>query len=874
MVAGVLCIKDKNLTHFMNVFSTHSNGKTYPDLKNLLSAWRHRLPCDSDPMSWWEDIFQWRFHMFAAITTNFHWAEQGTLATLHDRPWTSIRLAKTARKQNMSEVALESLGKLTDCAMDVSDAHARLREQILSYRDGSDLERTGGLNLINTTNLSYFDSYQKSELFRLKGYFLESLGARTKATQSYCHAVQICPSYARAWTSWGSLCHTLADLIEKQSKIQGSDKTPEDAEKVAANAKKVIQYLAQSMACYLESLQCESSDMCKGYIPRCFLMVSKDGQSPGLLCSTFEKYATKVPSWVWLTWMPQLLSSLCRIESRVTKILLLNLISTYPQAVYFPLRSFYLERRDQERSRPSASSDGKSSVSHAEELVTILRKSHPSLWVSLEYILDELIHRFRPSCEEELLATINALLKRAISQNGNQESDEDAIKASFSKTLSRVSSKFFRIQEDNEKVPIDERGRRSLEFTHRYKESFESDFFMVKPSDKDSQNQFTLSDIINKLRKWKGILDSQVSSMPPVTPLMQVSPSLSTFSSVAPDLWPGSCEPGSNSISLKGKVGDNISHNQAPLTSSSSAAAATAAAAISRACAYEGGGGHFGGGSSSVEIPGQYSPNTLRDSKPSPELHAKILKFESILEVSRRNDQLVRKIGMVGSDGKRHHFLLQFAIPYWTRTDERTAQIYQLFSKILKKEIISSRRNLWLKPTPVIPIAQRLRMTAEEDSHVSLENLFMDHCHQTGKNPAYPCELFEKMTKEIGSKKEDSKSTDDIRLTAYNNICDEVVGSRILLRSIQEYLFNAERYFYFQRSFTSQLGLNSLLQYAFHVDERSASKFIFNKRNGQILSSDFTFSYSNQGKKLSEASFMLIILFSFSNKSSKIQRLS
>lgn len=70
------------------------------------SAWRHRLPNDSDPISVWEDVFLWRSHMFNTITTNFSWSEPGTLATLHDRPWTSIRLASTARKQGIKEVGV------------------------------------------------------------------------------------------------------------------------------------------------------------------------------------------------------------------------------------------------------------------------------------------------------------------------------------------------------------------------------------------------------------------------------------------------------------------------------------------------------------------------------------------------------------------------------------------------------------------------------------------------------------------------------------------------------------------------------------------------------------------------------------------------
>jgi transformation/transcription domain-associated protein len=179
--------------------------------------------------------------MFNAITSNFHWSEPGTLATLHDRPWTAIRMSMTARKQGMRQVrelidlarllqllasspknektALILLNKLTDSrAMDVSDAYLKLREQIVAYNNpDNDLERTGGLNLINTTNLSFFDAPQKSELFRLKAIFLSSLRRTSKSNQAYCNSVQICPTHAKAWVSWGGLCSSLGTLTEKQA---------------------------------------------------------------------------------------------------------------------------------------------------------------------------------------------------------------------------------------------------------------------------------------------------------------------------------------------------------------------------------------------------------------------------------------------------------------------------------------------------------------------------------------------------------------------------------------------------------------------------------------------------------------------------------
>ena len=156
--------------------------------------------------------------------------------------------------------------------------------------------------------------------------------------------------------------------------------------------------------------------------------------------------------------------------------------------------------------------------------------------MSLESILEELIIRFRPSYEEELLATITALLQRADTQLEQQsrgkDADEEAVRASFSKTLSRVSEKFFR--SDQSSATKDDRAKKTAEFTMRYKESFERDFSMLDESKKE---KLSLDDIISKLNKWKKILEKRVSSTPLCLPLMQVSPSLSAFTFVHGRRW-------------------------------------------------------------------------------------------------------------------------------------------------------------------------------------------------------------------------------------------------------------------------------------------------------------------------------------------------
>ena len=178
--------------------------------------------------------------------------------------------------------------------MDVTDAYLKLREQILLYNNpNNELERTGGLNLINTTNLSYFDASQKSELFRLKAIFLATLRRTSKSNQAYCHSVQICPSHTKSWISWGGLCSSLGSMTEKQAeqaRAKGADKTRESR---SDSTKKVAQYLAQAMGCFIEAIQIDPSEKSRIHLPRCLWMLTKDGSSPGVLCQTLENPAAQ-----------------------------------------------------------------------------------------------------------------------------------------------------------------------------------------------------------------------------------------------------------------------------------------------------------------------------------------------------------------------------------------------------------------------------------------------------------------------------------------------------------------------------------------------------------------------------------------------------
>ena len=840
--------------------ANHTQGRTLPDLKNLLSAWRHRVPLDSDSLRLWSDIVSCRCYIYETLCSKFDTqCDSNTLAGLHDRPWTIVRMAKAARKQSLGDMSLNLLNRAVDHegAMSVSDAFFKLREQILVCDvNSTDSELQGGLNLLSTTNLSYFDSYQKSELFRIKAIFLASLGGRSKANQAHCHSAQICPGNGRAWECWGSLCLSLASSTEKSGGDGGDQKVA---------AKKVSQYLAQAMGCYLEAISIDANEWARIHLPKCLFMLTKDGDTPGVLCNTLESRGSQLPPWVWLPWLAQLLTSFCRPEGKSVKSIFARVSKSYPQAVYYALRTFYLERRDAERAKnEQPSTTHMPSVVLAEEMMSLLRRSHTYLWGSLEAILEELIVKFRPTAEEELLGPIIALLERAETQQGSPSRTEDGATSLYIwKTIWRIASKFFK--ENTSGSRQDGRLNKTSRFKEKYRDQFEKDFHVDSSSDgsppPDTEPPMTLNDFTVQLRQWRQDLESSNGNgRCSMFSLMDASPTLASFVvGDFPGLWSGSCDSKHvTSWNTDGSERYQLDKDTSSAQSTSSSvtaarkAASTAAAVAAAAAAKEGVGGDYGGGSAVIEIPGQYVPNSSEDGRPRPELHAKLVKFNHKVELLRRGDQLVRRVSMIGSDGKTYPFLVQAAVPYWTRVEERSAQFSFVLAKCLRKDIQASRNHYSMYSQPVIPLAQRLRLVSDPTGRITLDDVLQLRCERKQREKNAVLTQFNEDVKEIATNdmsSDDSKENNtERRLAAFQKASISSSSDNTMLREhVYAVLGGPEQTFAFRKLFSQQWAFNCLLQHAFTVSERTPARVSFIESTGSVLSPEFRVSYSNQG---------------------------
>ncbi|KDO32636.1 hypothetical protein SPRG_19413 [Saprolegnia parasitica CBS 223.65] len=802
-------VEAKESMAMMAEIKAASAAHTLPNLKPSINTWRERLPNKHEPILLWDDILTWRSHMFAVIKTTFSWSDAQLLACLHDSPWSIVKMAHTARKQQLPDVCLHALSTLyTIPAMDVQDAFSKLREQVsICYETTKEFK--GGLSLLNNTNLDYFDARQKAELFRLKGLFLDALGDKSDANMAFSHSLQLCDSYGKGWLSWGQYCDALF------------------------TERKDLDFAAQTIACYLQAVHHRSSSA-RLYLARVLWLLSMDNEK-GVLIQAFEAHGKQLPIWIWIIWIPQLLMSLCRPEAPQIRNLLRGLSAKFPQALYYTMRAFFLENRellsmDKEKllasapptplasttpkatgfnastgdvvyfrtksghvvavpmahehvaeipglvgaSRATPSFFGpatpvltldawlekvaggellKSDVSplqYTEDLLNFLRRSHDGLAFEMECVLEEMIVRFRPEPEEELLTAVHALLLKCYQLPSFAK--HEAVPKMLRDTLSRVCNKFFILQPH-------QKSEKHLAFVAEFKGPFETNF-MLPDADDDATKDVatsTLSDVMDRLKLWKHLLQLRVKRYG---------------------------KRNADKVFL-----EHSSRHLAELRQTA------------------------------VEIPGQY----LTNAEPIKELHARLAYFDSTTDVLLRNGYTQRRVTLGGNNGKHYSFLVQYAMTYITRCDERMMQMHLLMNRLLLRHKEPSSATLY------------------NIDHVSLGEVYELECALQKKDPDFPVELYRRKISQV------EENMANMKLAIYNEICDQHVSEHLLAKYLHRTVPHYDDLFQFRSVFTAHLALTSFLTHILHVGERTPHKTVFSRATGRVLSCELRPNYAASG---------------------------
>ncbi|XP_040962395.1 transformation/transcription domain-associated protein [Gossypium hirsutum] len=823
-------------------------GNLYADLKDILETWRLRTPNEWDNMSVWYDLLQWRNEMYNAVIDAFK-EFSTTNPQLHhlgyrDKAWNVNKLAHIARKQGLYDVCVMILEKMYGhSTMEVQEAFVKIKEQAKTYLEMKG-ELTTGLNLINSTNLEYFPVKHKAEICCIKGDFLVKLNDSEGANVAYSNAITLFKNLPKGWISWGNYC----DMAYKDSHDEI--------------------WLEYAVSCFLQGIKFGVSNS-RSHLARVLYLLSFDTPSEPVGRS-FDKYLDQIPHWVWLSWIPQLLLSLQRTEAPHCKLVLLKIATVYPQALYYWLRTYLLERRDvankselgrmamaQQRmqqnisgANPSSlvlaadgsarvqshtggnlapdnqvhqgsqsgsgigSHDGGNSHGHeperstatessvhtgndqalqpssssisdggqgtmrrngelglvasaasafdaAKDIMEALRSKHANLAGELEVLLTEIGSRFVTLPEERLLAVVNALLHRCYKYPSATTSE---VPQSLKKELSGVCRACFSADAVNKHV----------DFVREYKQDFERDL------DPESTTTFpvTLSELTERLKHWKNILQSNVEDrFPAVLKLEEESRVLRDFHVV------------------------------------------------------------------DVEIPGQY----FSDQEIAPDHTVKLDRVGADIQIVRRHGSSFRRLTLIGSDGSQRHFIVQTSLTPNARSDERILQLFRVMNQMFDKHKESRRRHICIHTPIIIPVWSQVRMVEDDLMYSTFLEVYENHCARNDREADLPITYFKEQLNQAILGQISPEAVVDLRLQAYNDITKNLVTDGIFSQYMYKTLPSGNHIWAFKKQFAIQLALSSFMSFMLQIGGRSPNKILFAKNTGKIFQTDFHPAYDANG---------------------------
>ncbi|CEH17271.1 Histone acetyltransferase SAGA, TRRAP/TRA1 component, PI-3 kinase superfamily [Ceraceosorus bombacis] len=299
------------------------------ELKQLMQTWRERLPNRWDDINAWSDLVAWRQHVFSAVNKAYlplvpQLQQNGAASSstnsyayrgYHETAWIVNRFAHVARKHQLNDVCISSLTKIYQLPnIEIQEAFLKLREQAkCHYRNPAELHQ--GLEVINNTNLMFFAAPQKAEFFTLKGMFMAKLNLLDDANHAFATAIQMDLNLAKAWTEWGRY----------------NDRMFRDKPQHMGPA-------SSAVSCYLQAAGLYKSAKVRKILIRILWLLSCD-DSTGSVAQAFEGYRGEAPVWYWITFIPQLLQGLQHREAKYARRLLMQIAKTFPQSLYFFLRT-------------------------------------------------------------------------------------------------------------------------------------------------------------------------------------------------------------------------------------------------------------------------------------------------------------------------------------------------------------------------------------------------------------------------------------------------------------------------------------------------------------------------------------------------------
>ena len=103
--------------------------------------------------------------------------------------------------------------------------------------------------------------------------------------------------------------------------------------------------MAYAVTPWLQAIRLASTDA-RDLVPRLLQLLMVEPKGAEVLGRAVAQKAADLPGWIWLPWIPQLMTSLQRPEVAVARRILSAAASSFPQQLYWHVRPSMLAMKD------------------------------------------------------------------------------------------------------------------------------------------------------------------------------------------------------------------------------------------------------------------------------------------------------------------------------------------------------------------------------------------------------------------------------------------------------------------------------------------------------------------------------------------------
>jgi transformation/transcription domain-associated protein len=828
------------------------------ELKLLLGTWRDRLPNLWDDINTWQDLVTWRQHIFQLINgtylsllppqTNNVASNSYAYRGYHETAWIINRFAHVARKHQMPEVCINQLSRIyTLPNIEIQEAFLKLREQAkCHYQNPKELN--SGLDVINNTNLNYFGPQQKAEFYTLKGMFLAKLDHVNEANEAFGVALYYDLRLAKAWSEWG------------QYSDQRFKADPTDYE-LASNA----------VSCYLEAAGLYKSAKSRKLLSRILWLLSLDNDE-GKIASAFENFKGDTPVWYWITFIPQLLTSLSHREARLCKAVLVKIAKLYPQALFFLLRTnredmlSIKKQHDQKqeklnRARQQQQQQQQGSSPSAKPNPVAGADSSPAQKAQAAAASTNASPSVPP-------ANSPATQNPAQTQSQSPAQPQNPMQASpqAGQTPGQAQQTHLQVPgqtgtpQQNQAAPVEgekEPLKKPWEYSDEIMSGLKTAFPLLAlsmetmvdqihknfkcPPDEDAYRLIValLNDGLAYVGRMPGSY-AQDFKLPAAT-----EANITRFAeTILPAHIRKSFE--ADFVTKKPTMNEYIHklrrwrdkfeekldrRSQHTFLENSSPHLSEF-----RFLKFD-----------EVEVPGQYLLHKDKNQD-----FVRIDRFLPDVDLIRGIGVCHRRLKIRGHDGSMQAFAVQHPAARHCRREERILQLFRIFNGLLAKRKESRRRNLYFHLPLMVPLAPHIRLVRDDSSYISMQGIYEDYCRRKGINKDDPVLFTMDKMRSLAETKQNVSVPYTLHITNANNsqrtpdqqqvlrteiltaIQDKWVPSTVVLEYCQQTYPNFSDFWLFRRQFAYQYAAIAFMTYVMHIGNRYPNKIMISRSTGDI----------------------------------------